>query len=277
MYPKLSVHQIKEEAALTFSASDYSLFKYGRADIGSRYGAALYAHFIAEQGAALAKHSVVVFASPYHHIVPASAEIAHSLFRNLQANEARLGLKSVQYSKITRQTTYIEDYGSLNFEARLRLIKDDNYQFTDPIHPNDILLFVDDIHVTGSHQLMIEELIRREQLTNPVFFLYYIAVDSAAIDPQIENRLNFAAVQGVDDLPGILRHPDFCFNTRIIKYILRLPKSALPTVLKHLTPQQLQEFLRLADGNHYDMIAAYQPNYQFIKSHAAQVPGLIAN
>ncbi len=57
-------------------------------------------------------------------------------------------------------------------------------------------------------------------LKNDIFMLYYAELVNHDIHPNIENHLNYHRIKSVFDLDEVIKGGNFCFNARIVKYIL---------------------------------------------------------
>lgn len=90
------------------------------------------------------------------------------------------------------------------------------------ISEEDVLIFVDDIKITGSHERRIKELLERYGIKNEVIFVYL--AEYTGSDPTVEDKLNHSMVKNLTDITRIITEQDFLFNTRVVKYILKNPE-----------------------------------------------------
>src|SRR6218665_2324102 len=174
MYSVYSLHHIHDLNLIPFDAADYSKFKFGDGEVAKAFGQELGRHFIEEQGAALLQEEDIVFVPSPYNAIPTASNALSVFFRD-EINQFlfKHNRKALLQSKIHRYKTYSVDYGNLDHEERLRLISSDTYHLDKHFLANRMVLFIDDIKITGSHELIIKKQIEREQLTGKFMFIYY--------------------------------------------------------------------------------------------------------
>lgn len=259
MYTRFARHRITDPAALPFSPVGYSRFKFGDGKIARQYGHELATAFLEEHGNLLSLYeNVVLVPSPYDAIPTASYAMTLAFRERVNRFLYRLGRKSLLQTKIHRYRTYAEDYGAMNFEQRLALISSDTYHLDGAFLRDRLVLFIDDIRITGSHEMVIRRQLEREGLNGPFAFLYYAILDSESIAPDFENYLNFYEIDNMEKVISIFNDQDFLMNTRIVKYIL---KSTEETVRGFLEKANVPRTLELADhaiSNSYHLMDEYR-------------------
>jgi hypothetical protein len=170
----------------------------------------------------------------------------------------------VEMRKINRNTTYTEDYGSLSKEDRLNLISNDTFDIKNDFKGDELLIFLDDIKITGSHEFVVKKTLIENQIENDIFFLYHAILDNDNINPTFENILNYSYVKGVNEIIEIHNSSDFVLNTRITKYILQLNDNDINYFLKNVNPSDLKTIILSSSGNKYDKISKYSNNFKKI-------------
>lgn len=267
MPQRYSYHQIDQPDRFGFLPEDYSRFKFGDDSVARRFGSELAAGFIRsvlQQRAELPQ--IVVIASPYSFIPTATFALKNHFVNVLNVWLAGAGHPVVQEAKVHRTVTYKEDYGELDAEARKRLIGNDSFHIDKAFVEGKMLLFLDDIRITGSHEWMIRRMIDAFGLENEVHLLYYAELVNAAIHPRIENDLNYAAVRSVFDLKPIIRGR-FVFNTRFVKYVLNTDPSVFRAFIGEQDEEFIETLYHLALGNGYHTIDAYAGNLAYVRRH----------
>lgn len=268
MYSDFSRHHIDDPARIPFDAVAYSKFKFGDGHIARDFGQELGRHFVEAHGEALLREEDIVFVpSPYHAIPTASNAL--SLFFRDEVNRFlyRHQRKSLLQSKIHRYKTYTVDYGNLDFEERMRLISSDTYHLDKRFLEDRMVLFIDDIKITGSHEQIIRQQLEREAIQGNFMFVYYAQLTNKAIPANFENYLNYYAVKDRDDLVAIINEDSFIMNTRIIKYILKSDPADLTGFLQAIREERLPEMVNYAIGNNYHLMEDYQYNLTQITNH----------
>lgn len=248
-----------------FDPADYSRFKFGDGAVARQFGRDLARGFVADWLPLIADAAqLVVLPSPYSFIPTASYWMAQAFTRELNRALVSQGRAVAQEVKISRSITYRDDYGSLTLAERIRLIGNDSFRVDTAALAGKTLIFVDDIRITGSHQLVIERMMDQYGLTNPRIFVYYGHLTNPAVHPRIENYLNYYAIKSLADLTPLIQSSHFRINTRLVKFILNhAPADSLP-FLEGQTTAFLDELYDMALGNEYHLIAEYEPTLTLV-------------
>jgi hypothetical protein len=212
------------------------------------------------------KSDIIVYSSPYSHIPTSSYYLTQVFYENLKQYLQSHGILNIniQFKKINRCQTYIEDYGALNANDRYDLIKNDTYEFDDKPNEASFLIFLDDISITGTHQRVIEKLMLEEGYSNDCLFLYYAKLIDSTIPPSIENDLNYAHINKLDKLFELIDSDNFAITTRAVKYLLKLNKNEFNLFLISLKNNNkiglLEEIYFYALKNNYNKIELFNDN-----------------
>ncbi len=259
MYTRFARHRITDPASLPFSPVGYSRFKFGDGRIAQQYGQELGSAFLEAHGDLLSQYeNVVLVPSPYDSIPTASFAMTLAFQERVNMFLYRSGRRSLLQSKIHRYRTYAEDYGAMNFEQRLALISSDTYHLDRAFLNDRLVLFVDDIRITGSHEMVIRRQLEREGLVGHFVFLYYAVLDNESIAPDFENYLNYYDVDCMEKVIGIFNHRDFVMNTRIVKYILRSTEETVSGFLERASVPRTNELVDYAISNSYHLMDEYR-------------------
>jgi len=260
-----ATHIITDENQIGFSACSYGKFKFGASSIGETFGKNLFNSFYEKNKLELLSYkTIIVYSSPYDFIPTATMSMALKFYQLL---ETKIGLKAeVKFSKISRQTTYSVDYGNLSAKERMELIGADCFKLEENVDPGDLLIMIDDIKITGSHERVINNMLNKYKLNNDCFFLYHAILHNPQIPPQFENFLNYSAINSTHDLTTITEGNDFIINTRFVKYILKLNKSSFNEFVSSSNNDILSAIIENAIGNEYQNIDDYKNNFEALKS-----------
>jgi hypothetical protein len=262
-----SLHKIISNTSFGFSAVDYSTFKFGDDKVASQFGRELADGFIRDVLKEKRIHQqLVVLSSPYSFIPTATFALKNYFVFQLNRWLADNNLPVVQEAKVHRTITYKEDYGALDAEQRLSLISNDSFHIDSAFLKDKVLVFLDDIKITGSHERMISKMIAEHGLKNEVFMLYFAELANATIHPNIENYLNYHEVKTIFDLDKIVNSGHFCINTRIVKYILNYPHQDFCTFIEYQSKTFINQLYDMALGNSYHTMDSYLLNLNYIKS-----------
>jgi hypothetical protein len=267
-----ALHRILDANEFSFDPAAYSRFKFGEGMAADAFGTALANGFITTHGTALLQsEQLVILPSPYTAIPTASYFLTLAFTKVLNRFLCMNGRNPAETSKIHRFKTYSIDYGALDMPSRKALIINDKYHLDKEFLRDKTLIFTDDIRITGSHELIIRNLLKGYELDNDAYFLYYAQLHNMDIHPNIENKLNYYIVNSLQSLAEILKGPSFRFNTRVVKYMLHAPAPEF----EHLLSQQSTTFLlELGDcciGNNYHQMEEYRENATYLFNHLEKI------
>jgi hypothetical protein len=263
-----SLHKIDNTANFGFDPNDYSRFKFGDDLVARSFGKSLADGFIkyyltdnriADQ--------IVVISSPYSFIPTATFAMKNYFVSQLNRWLAENGGLTVQEAKVHRTITYKEDYGELSAEERMNLIGNDSFHIDRDFLEGKTLLFLDDIKITGSHERMILKMAKKYGLKNEMHMLYFAELVNKEIHPNVENFLNYHQIKSIFDLEKIISNGYFCFNTRVVKYILNTESTSFSIFLERMDHDFIHQLYDLSLGNSYHLMEAYADNLQLIKSY----------
>lgn len=252
-----------------FLETDYSKFKFGCKNVAKQFGYSLADGFTRDSIKSIISTNpdkkIVVISSPYCFIPTATFAMKDYFVQRLNAWLVQNDYGVVEETKIHRIITYKEDYGGLSAEERLSLIKNDGFHIDKEFCKGKMLLFLDDIKITGSHQKVIERMIEQYDLGDSHMFLYFAELADDTIHPSIENHLNYYFVKSLLDLDKIIKNENFLLNTRTVKYILNSPFNEFKTFIDYQPLRLVNNIYHQAIGNSYHLIDDYKVNLNYIK------------
>jgi hypothetical protein len=262
-----ALHQIHHTEVFGFDPDAYSRFKFGDNLVAKDFGEQLAEGFIAGYlRDNFIQEQIVVISSPYSFIPTATFAMKDYFVHQLNRWLVEHGGLVVQEAKVHRTITYKEDYGALTAEERMNLIGNDSFHIDKHFLDQKTLIFLDDIRITGSHERMILKMVEQYQMNNDIHLLYFAELANKDIHPNVENLLNYHHVKSIFDLEGIVKSGSFCFNTRIVKYILNSDFYSFSIFIEDQTKEFINMLYNLALGNGYHTIEAYTANLNHIKN-----------
>jgi len=260
-----ALHRIVDANEFPFDPAAYSRFKFGDGIAADAFGTALANGFITTHGTALLQsEQLVILPSPYTAIPTASYFLTLAFTKVLNRFLCMNGRSPAETSKIHRFKTYSIDYGALDMQSRKALIINDKYHLDKEFLQDKTLIFTDDIRITGSHELIIRNLLEGYTLDNDAWFLYYARLHNMDIHPSIENKLNYYTVNSLSSLAEILKDPSFRFNTRVVKYLLHAPAQEFEDLLSLQSTAFLLELGDCCLGNNYHQMKEYRENATYL-------------
>ena len=260
-----SLHKINSEIEFGFSSDEYSMFKYGDIKIAKKYGEELAICFLNENKETLLESKqIVIISSPYCFIPTATFSLTKYFIYEINKWLITKNKNVVQESKIHRTITYKEDYGGLSAEQRIKLIGNDSFHIDKTFMENKLLIFIDDIKITGSHELVIKNMLNKFEIRNNLYFVYFAELMNKNIHPRVENVLNNSYIKSISDINKIIDSRNFKFNTRVIKYMLSYEEKAFKEFISKQKKSFCFELYNLAVGNSYHTIKEYSENLNLL-------------
>ncbi|WP_294818304.1 phosphoribosyltransferase family protein [uncultured Flavobacterium sp.] len=262
-----SLHKITDKNDCPFSEAEYSRFKFGENAYAEKFADELFEGFIAQhKDLILSYNDIVILPSPYHAIPTASNFLCHYFKLRVNHFLYQNGRKALSESKIYRNQTYTTDYGNLDYAERVRLIGNDTYYIDRNYIGNKLCLLLDDIKITGSHEHIVKKILAQYDVQGTFMFLYYAELQNKDIHPNIENYYNYFYVKDVYSLMEVMASRSFGFNTRIVKYILKLDENDFSLLLSSMKKKMRKQLFALAVSNNYHTIDEYKTNLDHINN-----------
>lgn len=260
-----SLHKITDQNNCPFSEAEYSKFKFGDGSIAEKFADELFDGFITKYKDLILSHEeIVILPSPYHSIPTASNYLSFHFKERMNTFLYQHNKKALAESKIYRNQTYTTDYGNLSFEDRMKMIGNDTYYIDANYIKGKLCLFMDDIKITGSHEFTVKKILQEYNVEGEFIFLYFAELINKDIHPNIENYYNYYFVKDLDSLGAIMNSESFVFNTRTVKYILKLEREDVITLLNRVEKKLFRQLFNLAVSNNYHTIEDYMENLDFI-------------
>lgn len=252
---------IDNQDEIGFSPNDYSKFKHGAVNIARKFGRELADRFIRDCfSKTYDGRQIVVVPSAYSYIPTASYFMMKYFVQQLNIYLYENAYPVVQETKINRSVTYRDDYGEMSAQDRYNLISGDKFHIDKTFLEDKILLFLDDIKITGTHERIIIKMLNEYKIENDSYMLYFAELVNNDISPKFENYLNNYYISGLDDIDDIVRNEEFVFNTRVVKYILNASPDTFNTFVEKQSESFINTLFNNAIGNEYFKFDQYKEN-----------------
>jgi hypothetical protein len=250
-----AVHEFTDLENTTFQPADYSKLKFGCDATAKKFGKELAIDTFNKHKDLLLSKKIAVIPSAYNYVPNAASVMTKYFIEVLNHLVVSAGGQHVDYSLIHRKVSYINDYGFLTKERREELIANDKFHFDKGAHLGKLLIFTDDVRITGTHERKIAGMFTEDGITNDSMFLYYANYTGDV--PEIEAKINFAAVKDVQDYIDLTKTPNHHVIVRPIKYILSRKEVEVDYLLKHLSIDTLIKVYNGALAEGYYEVPAY--------------------
>ena len=258
-----ALHQFTNFGDVPFDPTEYSRLKFGSDISAKRFGHALAKSFFEKHSDILMANDCVVIPSPYNFVKNAATLMTLHFVDALNEMLVDANGNNVEYSIIHRKVSYTNDYGFLSKEKRKGLIDNDNFYLNKAFLKGKMLIFIDDVKITGTHEEKLKEVLAKNKMSNTSAFLYF--AEYFGDDPSIEAKLNFAGINSLKDYQALSEEPKHQVIIRPIKYVLSQDVETFDGILSQISKDKLQEIYlgSLAEG--YYKIQKYQANLTLLK------------
>lgn len=257
---------IDNEIEFGFSPDDYSKFKHGAINIARQFGEEMAERFIKNcfkqnyNG-----EQIVAVPSAYSYIPTASYFMMQYFIQRLNIYLYEEGHPVIQETKINRSVTYREDYGEMSARDRYNLISGDKFHIDKTFLEDKVLLFLDDIKITGTHERIIIKMLNEYDIKNNSYMLYFAELTNKSISPKFENYLNNHYINGLEDIDYIIKNEEFGFNTRVVKYILNASSDKFDEFINKQSSRFISDLYYNSIGNEYFKFDHYLNNLNKLK------------
>lgn len=183
-YPSHTLHTITDEQNLPFDPEEYSKFKHGSKKIARKFGHDLFHSFmplLTDYIQENEQKEIVLLSSPYEHIPTASYALKNYFMQRLNAFLSINNLPLALDSRFYRYQQYSEDFSAMSIEERRQALLEDFYYVDREFLEDRLLLCIDDIKITGTHERQVQSILQQQQITSDTFFLYFATLDNPNI------------------------------------------------------------------------------------------------
>ncbi|KAF2262428.1 hypothetical protein CC78DRAFT_534765 [Lojkania enalia] len=262
-----SLHKIssEDETTFTFSAKDYSRFKFGDDTTARRYGMDLAQAFIETELLEKPLPKFVVTVS-CHYIPTAAFWLRHHFVSYLNRYLAFKGSPAEKVD-IYRNRMYATDHATQGAGDSTQILENIEWHIDVPRIQGKTIIVIDDIRVTGKHEERKKRMFAEAGLTNtPIHFVYFAEVTNSAVGPTFEHRLNSTVVHTIQDLAPIVRNPSkFRMNCCFVKFILKYAYVDFCRFMRMQEDGFAQILLDYALGSQYYSLSEYEENCRFLR------------
>lgn len=259
-----------------FNISAYSKFKYGHIpstvllaeDMALSFFLTLKNHY-EKHG----KTKTVIVSSPYLFIPNACDQLREYLVLIINLLLVEKGYEPLEQLKMHREKIYEFDYSKMSYEDRVKTMSEEKFYVDKKYVENKLLIFFDDIYITGGHHEHIMKTIKDDDLENVtkgIIIAYYAKVTDGKENPDIEFKLNHHYVKDCDSLFSLIHHGFFKINTRIIKFILQRPADEFDAFCHNILTMHGRLFLltikALILSNGYQKLDKHKRNFKILNN-----------
>lgn len=246
-----------------FSAMDYSKLKFGSDSVARAFGHEMADKFYAEHKDLLLADKIVVIPSAFNVVKIAATILAEHFMNRLNDLLTRDDHQMVDWTTMHRSMSYIADYAFLDKAERARLLSDDKLFINRDFVEGKVLVFVDDVTITGTHEDKIVQFLADQGLTNPTIFAYYARYKGAAAE--IEAALNHSGISTVQEYLDLIQEPRHHMVVRAVRFLLDKPLADLAFVLNKADFAFITDFYYACLAKGYDKLAGYRAGFELVR------------
>jgi hypothetical protein len=258
------VHDFKCLDSALFCPSDYSALKFGSDIIAEKFGQEMAFKFYSEHRDLLIADRCVIVPSAFNVVEIAATILARHFMNGLNDLLTREGHRMVEWSTMHRTMSYIADYSFLAKDERQKLLEADKLYINRDFIADKVLLFVDDVTITGTHEDKIVRFMADLGLINPMIFCYYARYQGEAAE--IEAKLNLAGITSIPDYLKLVAEPNHHLVVRAVRFLLDRPIADLKMALRHLPGDFIQKLYYACLAKEYDKIDGYRVGFELIRA-----------
>ncbi|UJR33457.1 hypothetical protein I4U23_020902 [Adineta vaga] len=265
---RFALHTITNPTNLTFDRYAYSRYKYGDGHQAEEFGKELCKGFLDKYTDFLlsSNQQFVAISSPRGIIPPAVYYIFQTFLKRLNRFLQLNGREPIVEQTIHRIGTIAEDYSLLSKHERFNRLVDERYSIDRQPLPDKFLLFVDDIRITGIHEMNIIRLLQSSKIYNSRLFIYYAQLINDQTPTSFEYELNRCAISNLEQLLTIIHNPltSFQINTRVLKEILRSNLTELNQFLQSISTDLMSQLYHACFACNYETIDIFADALEYL-------------
>jgi hypothetical protein len=262
-FAQFVVHDFDNLDTPTFCPKDYSRLKFGSDLIARRFGDEMADRFFREHHDVLINDRCVVIPSAFNVVEIAATILARHFMNRLNDLLSREGHRGVEWTSMHRSMSYVADYSFLPKEERARLLESDKLYINRDFIDGKVLLFVDDVTITGTHEHKVVKFLESIGAKNPRIFCYYARYNGEKAD--IEAALNQSSISGAEEYVQLIREPGHHMVVRAVRFLLDLPAEELMTVLRFVDGPFVDRLYHACLAKEYDKLDAYKAGFDLIR------------
>jgi hypothetical protein len=256
-----NVYNFTDLETAPFDTVAYSKMKFGSQIAARKFGYEMADTFFSEFCESLRDRDTVIIPAPSTMVPVASTMLSRHFLYRLNDRLHRVGMSSVEWTMIHRKMTYCNNYADLGKEDRVRLLSQDPIYLNTDFIRDKLIVFIDDVRITGTHENKLRNFLRTEGLDNPVIFSTLVTYHGA--DPKIEGVLNHVSVKNAHHVIDIAQKEKhiFEFTTRGIRLFLECSSGEFPELLDRCSRELIEKAYNAAILKDYSNHPPYRENW----------------
>lgn len=262
---QFAAHQFSSLDSTEFCTSEYSRLKFGSDRIARKFGYEMADAFFAANFEMLTQERCVVIPSAYNVVEIAATILARHFMDRLNLLMVHSGHDIVEWTTMHRTVSYLNDYADVSAEERVELLSRDQLFIKRDFIAGKTLLFVDDIHITGTHEKMICRYLDDIGFSGPVHFICYAAY--AGDRPGIEGDLNRSGIRSLADYLPIMQREPMHLMVRTLRLWMQAEPAVLREALAKVDPDYVDRLYHAILARGYYKVPEMAQGYRIIRDY----------
>lgn len=262
-FAQFVVHTFTDLSTSDFCPASYSRLKFGSDVVARRFGDEMADKFFRTYHTTLTTDRCVIIPSAYNVVEIAATVLAQHFMNRLNDLLSREGHRCVEWTTMHRTMSYVADYSFLPRAEREALLSADTLYINRDFVADKVLLFVDDVTITGTHEQKVMSFLDGLGLNNPRIFCYYAAYTGDKAD--IEAALNQASIKGAEEYCQLIREPGHRLVVRAVRFLLDQPLEELRSVLRFVDAPFVDKLYHACLAKEYDKLDKYREGFELIR------------
>ncbi|MDR3351989.1 MAG: phosphoribosyltransferase family protein [Zoogloeaceae bacterium] len=224
---------IVDAAGRAFDEAAYSRMKHGVRSVTRRFARTLAEALLAEAPQVVLHADPPLFLAAYKAVPPACHFIGLYCLEAINLRRVAEGKAPGRLIQVYKDTVVAGNYALQTPAARQGELEGIGFSLEGRSLCGRRLVLLDDARITGAAERRMLEIVRPEA-PSALALGYVLAFDEACgkAHPEIENRMNHAAIREIGDLLPAIRAEDFELNIRVLKLALSTPLDKLEDFLR---------------------------------------------
>lgn len=254
-----STHSFCSVQQAPFDTAAYSRMKFGSGTDARVLGYQMAEDFAAKHWSMLTGNPVVVIPAPTTSVAVAATLLGWHFHNRLNSLLDSAGYSPVQWDHVHRAVTYNDNYAQLSLAERQRLLADDERHVNVSFLRGKHLVFVDDVRITGTHEVKLMQMLQEVGLTQPVVFAAFASYTGT--EPSVEHELNHAMVKNGLDVAALSNDPAWTVTTRSLRLLLGLAPEHFAMALRGMPYRRREEVYHASIAKGYSRHQPYEANF----------------
>lgn len=260
---QFAVHDFKNLDTASFDLQDYSALKFGSDRVARLFGYQMGDKFYNEYHDILINNRCIIIPSAFNVVEIAATILARHFNNRLNDLLSLEGHNIVDWTTMHRSMSYITDYCLMSKEERKRMLSGDKLYINRDFIEGKMLIFVDDITITGAHENKVNGFLEELGLTNQHIFCYYARYQGDVAE--IESQLNHSGISTIKDYIKLVNEPNHHLVVRAVRFLLDQPLEDLVFALERLDNDFIEKLYFACLAKEYDKIEGYRAGFELIR------------